>query len=124
MRALPAETSGEEHGIGITVAADLFREAGWEIDLWTGADHDGLVAHVEDTRPHITGLSLSTEQRLDALVRLVVAIRNTTPSAIIGVAPAAAVDAGRLHNLVDIDLVFEDAPSASRELERLIRLRD
>jgi methylmalonyl-CoA mutase cobalamin-binding subunit len=124
MRALPAETSGEEHGIGITVAADLFREAGWEIDLWTGADHDGLVAHVEDTRPHIIGLSLSTEQRLDALVRLVVAIRITTPYAIIGVAPAAAVDAGRLHNLVDIDLVFEDGHSASRELERLIRLRD
>ncbi|ETX10243.1 hypothetical protein OCH239_22310 [Roseivivax halodurans JCM 10272] len=118
-----AMVPGEEHGIGITVAADLFRDAGWEIDLQTGIDHDALVAHVEHTQPHIIGLSLSTEQRLDALVRLVVAIRITTPSAIIGVAPATTVDAGRLQDLVDIDLVFDDAPSACRDLERLIQLR-
>jgi len=122
--ALFATVPGEEHGIGITVAADLFREAGWEIDLRTGTDHDALVTHVEDTQPHIIGLSLSTEQRLDALVRLVVAMRIAMPSAIIGVAPATNVDAARLHDLVDIDLVFDDAPSACRELERLIRLRD
>jgi methanogenic corrinoid protein MtbC1 len=121
--ALFATVPGEDHGIGITVAADLFREIGWEIDLRTGTDHDGLVAHVEATRPHIIGLSLSTEHRLDALVRLVVAIRLVLPHAIIGVAPAENVDAGRLHDLVDIDLVFDDALSACRELERLIRLR-
>lgn len=67
--ALFATVPGEDHGIGITVAADLFREAGWEIDLETGTDHDELIAHVEQTHPHIIGLSLSTEQRLDALVR-------------------------------------------------------
>lgn len=122
--ALFATVPGEEHGIGITVAADLFREAGWEIDLRTGTDHDDLLAHVEDTQPHIIGLSLSTEQRLDALVRLVVAMRIAMPSAIIGVAPAMNVESVRLHDLVDIDLVFDDAPSACRELERLIRLRD
>jgi methanogenic corrinoid protein MtbC1 len=121
--ALFAMVPGEEHGIGITVAADLFRDAGWEIDLQTSLDHEALVAHVEDTQPHIIGLSLSTEQRLDALIRLVVAMRITMPSAIIGVAPAANVDAGRLQRLVDIDLVFEDAPSACRDLERLIQLR-
>jgi len=122
--ALFATVPGEEHGLGITVAADLFREAGWDIDLRIDTDHDDLLAHVEDTQPHIIGLSLSTEQRLDALVRLVVAMRITMPSAIIGVAPATNVDAARLHDLVDIDLVFDDAPSACRELERLIRLRD
>jgi len=121
--ALFATVPGEDHGIGITVAADLFREAGWEIDLQTGTDHDGLVAHVEATQPHIVGLSLSTEHRIDALIRLVVAIRLVLPHTIIGVAPAESVDAGRLHDLADIDLVFGDAPSACRELERLIRLR-
>ncbi len=121
--ALFATVPGEDHGIGITVAADLFREAGWEIDLETGTDHEELIAHVEQTQPHIIGLSLSTEQRLDALVRLVVAIRLMMPIAIIGVAPSASVDAKRLHDLVDIDLVFSDAPSAYRELDRLIRLR-
>lgn len=121
--ALFATVPGEDHGIGITVAADLFRDAGWEIDLETGTDHDELIAHVEQTLPHIIGFSLSTEQRLDALVRLVVATRLVTPDAIIGVAPSSSIDAQRLHDLVDIDLVFSDAPSAFRELDRLIRLR-
>lgn len=121
--ALFATVPGEEHGIGITVAADLFREAGWDIDLQTDTTHDALLAHVAGTRPDIIGLSLSTEERLDALVRLVVALRITLPSAIIGVAPAQTVNAGRLHALVDIDLVFDDAPTACRDLERLIRVR-
>lgn len=122
--ALFATVPGEEHGVGITVAADMFREAGWEIDLETGTEHDELVAHVEMTRPHIIGLSFSTEHRLDALVRLVVAIRLVMPGAIIGVASSSNVDAERLRNLVDIDLVFSDVPSAFRELDRLMRLRD
>ena len=121
--ALFATVPGEDHGIGITVAADLFREAGWEIDLETGTEHDELIAYVEKHQPHIIGLSLSTEHRLHALVRLVVAIRLVLPDAIIGVAPGSSVDAQRLHQLVDIDLVFSDAPSAYRELDRLIRLR-
>ena len=121
--ALFATVPGEDHGIGITVAADLFRAAGWEIDLETGTLHDELIAHVEQTQPQIIGLSLSTEHRLDALVRLVVAIRLVVPDAIIGVAPSSNVAAERLHDLVDIDLVFTDAPSAFRELDRLIRLR-
>lgn len=121
--ALFATVPGEDHGIGITVAADLFREAGWEIDLQIGADHDDLIVHVERTQPHIIGLSLSTEHRLDALVRLVVAMRIVKPHAIIGVAPAWSVDAERLHELLDIDIVFGDAKSAFLELDRLIRLR-
>jgi methanogenic corrinoid protein MtbC1 len=122
--ALFATVPGEDHGIGITVAADLFREVGWEIDLKTGTDHDGLIAHVERTEPHIIGLSLSTDQRLDALVRLVVALRIVMPHGIIGVAPASGIDGRLLHELVDIDLVFADAPSACRELDRLMQLWD
>jgi MerR family transcriptional regulator, light-induced transcriptional regulator len=68
-------------------------------------------------------LSLSTAHRIDALVRLVVAMRIVMPHAIIGVAPASDVDAKTLHELVDIDLVFTDAPTACKELDRLIRLR-
>jgi MerR family transcriptional regulator, light-induced transcriptional regulator len=121
--ALFATIPGEDHGIGITVAADLFRDAGWEIDLQTGTDHDSLIAHVERTEPTMIGLSLSTERRLDALVRLVVAIRLVVPHAIIGVAPAATLDRKQVENLVDIDLLFSDARSACVEMDRLVRLR-
>lgn len=121
--ALFATDPGEDHGIGITVAADLFREVGREIDLQTDTDHDGLIAHVECTEPHIIGLSLSSAGRLDALVRSVVAMRIVMPRAIIGVAPGRDRDVQAVRSLVDIDLMFEDARSACDELERLIRLR-
>jgi len=115
--ALFATVPGEDHGIGITVAADLFREAGWDIDLHTGTDHRALLAQVERTEPHVIGLSLSTEDRLNALVRLVVAMRLIVPQAIIGVAAASEVDAQRVKDLVDIDLMFHDAESARLDLE-------
>lgn len=117
--ALFATVPGESHGIGITMAADLFREAGWQIDLVTGTEHDGLLARIEATAPQVIGLSLSTEERLEALIRLVVAIRLVLPGALIGVAPASSIDGNKLRGLVDIDLVFTDAPSAFRELELL-----
>lgn len=121
--ALFATVPGEDHGIGITIAADLFRDAGWEIDLQTGTDHEGLIGHVEDTQPQIIGLSLSTERRLEELMRLVVAMRIVVPHAIIGVAPAATLDGNKVASLVDIDLLFNDARAAYADLERLIRLR-
>lgn len=82
-----------------------------------------MIAHIERTQPQIIGLSLSTKQRLPALIRLVVAIRLVIPEAIIGVAPSTSVDAKRLRELVDIDLVFADVSSAFRELDLLMRLR-
>jgi len=121
--ALFATIPGEDHGIGITMAADLFREDGWEIDLKTGTEHDALIAYVESKQPQIIGLSLSTERRLAALVRLVVAMRIILPRAIIGVAPGGDLNAKRVRELVDIDLVFEDACSACADLDRLVGLQ-
>lgn len=121
--ALFATVPGEDHGIGITVAANLFRDEGWDIDLHTDTGHDALITHVETRQTEIIGLSLSTERRLDALVRLVVAMRMVMPHAIIGVAPGGDLDPARVRALVDIDLVFADAQSACADLDRLIELR-
>ena len=114
---------GEDHGIGVTIAADLFRQEGWEIDLRTDTDHEALLEHVEATRPQIIGLSLSTHRRLDALVRLVVAVRISIPEVIIGVAPGGDLTGDRIRQLADIDLLFDDAHSACAELVRLVELR-
>ena len=118
--ALFAVVPGEDHGIGITVAADLFREAGWEIDLQLATDHAGLLARAERTLPPVVGLSLSSAVRVPALARLVLALRLALPHAVIGVAPAAGLDAMRLDGLLDVDLVLGDADTARAELERRI----
>lgn len=122
-QALFAAVPGEDHSIGITIAADLFREAGWEIDLQLGSDHDSLVARAERLQPWVIGLSLSAQARLPALARLVVALRLALPGAVIGVAPAAALDPAGIDALLDVDLVLGDAETARAELEdRLARL--
>jgi hypothetical protein len=121
--ALFATVPGEDHGIGVTMAADLFRENGWEIDLKTDTDHDALLAYIEATRPVIIGLSLSSDRRLDALVRLVVAIRICLPEVIIGVAPGDDLQPDRILKLADIDLMFDDVTRARTDLVRLVELR-
>lgn len=121
--ALFATVPGETHGIGITVAADLFREAGWEIDLQLGTEQESLLARVERSRPQIIGLSLSTNYRLEDLARLVVALRFAAPQSIIGVAPGAELDDRTVTDVVDIDLLFHDPRVAVRELDRLLALR-
>lgn len=118
--ALFATVPGEEHGIGITIAADMFRDAGWEIDLRTGCEHDELLSHIENDPPDIIGLSLSTKERLDALVRLVVAARIVVPGAIVGVAHGSDVTDAYLRSIADVDMIFDDVHSARLELEQLV----
>lgn len=122
-RALFATVPGEDHGIGITMAADLFREDGWDIVLQTDTEHDALLACADRMAPGIIGLSLSTERRVEALVRLVVALRLILPEAIIGVASGGNLDPDWVETRVDIDLVFGDVPSAITELDRRVRLQ-
>lgn len=121
--ALFTTVPGDDQAVSITAAADMLREVGWEIDLRTKTEHDTLVAHIERTRPHIIGLFLSTERRLDAFVQLIVSTRIVMPDCIIGVAPPKTIDVDRLSALADIDLVFKDVRTACQELDRLIAAR-
>lgn len=116
--ALFASVPGEQHGIGVTVAADMFRQAGWDIDLQLGLDHSGLVDHVARTRPGVIGLSLSTADRLPELVQTVLGLRLVVPHAVIGVAHGGDLFAADIQRIADVDLIFDDAASAIDALER------
>lgn len=120
--ALFALVPGETHRFGIQLATETFRDAGWNIDLQVGLHHDDLILHAVRTQPTIIGLSLSAEERLADLVRLVVALRLERPGAIIGVAPAMNMEDSVLRSVVDIDLVFRDAGSAEQDLDWMLRL--
>ncbi len=121
--ALFASVPGENHTLGITLAADTFRDQGWDIDLRIAESHDRLVTHVQTTRPAVIGLSLSTKERLADLIRLVLALRIVVPRAIIGVAPGLDISDEEIFGIVDIDIAFRDARHAVMDLERLARLR-
>ena len=118
--ALFATVPGEEHGIGITVAAHMFREAGWDIDLKIGLAEAELVDHVERMQPKVIGLSLSTRLRLPDLLHLLMVLRIVAPRAVIGVAPGGDLAAADLEGLADVDLFFADAATALRDLDGLL----
>lgn len=121
--ALFAAVPGEIHGVGISMAANIFRDADWDIDLQLGTEHDTLVAHIEASQPKIIGLSLSSERSFEALVRLVIAIRIVAPEAILGVATGGTLEKDKVRGLVDIDLLFEDANTALDDMNALIARR-
>jgi methanogenic corrinoid protein MtbC1 len=119
--ALFASVPGEQHTLGVAMAAEFFRNAGWDIDLQIGGSHDTLLARADQLRPAAVGLSLSSGAGLDALARLVVALRLMLPELVIAVAGGDDIDAETLRALVDLDLVITDANQAQNDLSRLVR---
>lgn len=78
--AVFANVPGDQHVLGIRIAADLFRKRGWDIDLLIGLSHDEIVARVKDGAHMIIGLSAGSEQVIASMARLVLAIRLHKPS--------------------------------------------
>lgn len=110
--AIFASVPGEDHTLGVHMAADMFRKDGWEIALKAGHDHDQLVADIEDAHPGIVGLSISGEHSIDALSRLVVALRISCPGSILLVSGSNVEDVRPVLSLMGLDGIastFEDA---------------
>ena len=120
--ALFATVPGETHGLGVTMASDIFRREGWKIDLHVGLGHNELISEIAEIMPHLIGLSISGTGRLDALVRMCTSIRLTAPQALIAVAGVGA-ETG-IAELADVDFVFDSADEAERQLARLMQMRD
>ncbi|WP_050930290.1 cobalamin B12-binding domain-containing protein [Aestuariivita boseongensis] len=103
--AIFATMPSEQHTLGITMAADLFRRDGWLIDLKVGRSHDELIAELEQSDFALVGLAATTPRVLPELVRLIAAIRVTQPHARIIVSGRLAEVEPRLQELTDADYV-------------------
>ncbi len=121
-RALFSPTPGEDHTLGIMMAADMFRERGWQIDLKTGLDHDALVDAASVGRYPIIGLSAGSAKMIVPLTRLIASLRVISPGSAILVGGELAAIEPELAEIVDADSIAGDAPTAIREIERLFDL--
>ncbi|WP_439521503.1 cobalamin B12-binding domain-containing protein [Marivita sp.] len=81
--ALFAAVPGEQHVLGITMAADILREKGWEIDLRVGHSETELCQIAHDGGYPIIGLSASGADRVRALTRTIVELRIAAPRSLI-----------------------------------------
>lgn len=77
--ALFATVPGEQHILGITMATDIMRGKGWDIDLQLGRTESDLCRMARDGHYPIVGLSASSPDRVRALARTIVELRIASP---------------------------------------------
>ena len=120
--ALFAAVPGEYHTVGITMASDMFRRDGWEIELLVGLEHEEILHEVEASEALIVGLSAHGSGSLGALVRLVAGIRIINPAVYILISGHIVDEAKDLITLTGADGLAADIPTALIEAKRLLDL--
>lgn len=105
-RALFALVPGEQHALGVVLAADYFQRAGWAVQVELQADRDTLVRLAASQPFHLVGLSAGSRRMLPAVADLVARLRSAArpatrllvggPLAVLepGVADRVGADAG------------------------------
>jgi methanogenic corrinoid protein MtbC1 len=111
---------GEDHTLGITIAADMARNRGWDVELMMGMSHDELVLALEERNPPIIGVAASTARALPALIKLIFALRVTNPSSKILLSGHIAGLGINLDSVVGVDAAIEDFDSALSYMERVV----
>lgn len=81
--AMFATVPGERHVLGVTMATDIFRNNGWEVDLRLGLSEEQLSSAVRLGGYPIVGLSAASADRVRALARAVIALRLAAPKILI-----------------------------------------
>ncbi len=117
--ALFASVPGEDHTMGVRMAADLFRKEGWEIGLKIGLDHDSLVAEIEKSPHGIVGLSISGQHSIDALSRLVVALNICCPHVRILVSGQNIKEVRPILSLMGLDGIAGTIEEAKEQMSAL-----
>ncbi|MBS0123371.1 cobalamin B12-binding domain-containing protein [Thetidibacter halocola] len=81
--ALFATVPGETHVLGVTMAADIFRDHGWDVDLRLERSERELSEIVRKGAYPIVGLSASSVERVRALARVILELRIVAPKILI-----------------------------------------
>lgn len=115
-----ANVPGEEHVLGIEIAADLFRRSGWEVELLLGLTHDEIMQSLAGSHALLLGVSSSGRATLAALARLVLAVRVDYPEMLIMVSGQIADHSPDLVEAMAPDAICATVEEALDEIERLL----
>lgn len=118
--AIFAAVPGEQHTLGVMMAADLFRRHGWDVSLLVGQSHDELIDRIARDDRAVIGLSCSGDHSFPALKRLMHAIRRNRPNTHVLLSGQIVTLPDRLSDLPLIFKTVSDVASAEaimREIE-------
>ncbi len=117
--ALFATVPGEDHALGVRMAADMARKEGWTVDVALDLEHDALVERIVQEKHLLVGLSAAGAHALPNLARLILALRTSAPKARILVSGHIAelcYDSVRLMHVDAIGQSFDEAMSSLDQL--------
>ena len=120
LTAVMAAVPGETHVLGVTMAANFFRRAGWHVDLQCDPDADMLCALAASGQYRLVGLSAGCESVYENLKSLVHRLRKQAPDVKIALAGnLIAMEPGIVDEL-GADASAMDVSVAPSSLERLV----
>lgn len=120
--AVFAAAPDEEHLLGVTMAAERARAAGWSVDLAIGQPHDRIVDRISHHRPDVVGLAVSGDRSILPVSRLVVALRVAVPGTPIVVCGSRTDTLERARSIVGADAIAIGFADALEKMERLAKL--
>jgi MerR family transcriptional regulator, light-induced transcriptional regulator len=113
---------GEQHSFGLSMVAEFFRRAGWNLCTGPFASHHELTSLVQQQWFDIIGFSVSSDRRLDALKQDIRDIRRDSRNPHIGImlgGPMAMSDP-ELVTSMGADMMSVDAAAAPQQARALI----
>lgn len=124
-RALLVPAPGEQHTFGLSMVAEFFMHAGWEVAGGQGAYRDEAVDMVRREWFDVIGFSVGSEARLDWLTACIGAVRQASRNKEIGVLVGGPIFT--LHpeyaEQVGADATSKDGKQAPVDAEVLIAKR-
>ncbi len=117
--ALFATVPGDHHVLGVTMAADIFRGEGWDVDLRLDRSEVELTGIVQRGGYPIVGLSAASLSRLRALAQTIAELRRAAPKILIFVSGHIARVEPDIATRVGADGAAWDIQGCRSEMERL-----
>lgn len=114
-----ASVPGDRHGVGVEMAAELFRQHGWDVQLMIGATHDAIMSEIGKVSCLVLGLSSGGHATAEALARLVHAVRVEHPEIFILVSGRIVVEEPDLVALMAPDGAVATVEDALATMDRL-----
>lgn len=114
-----ASVPGDQHGLGIEMAAELFRQHGWDVELMVGASHDEIMTRIAQVACLVLGLSSGGRSTAEALARLIHAVRVAYPSLYIIVSGRIVEEEPDFLDLIGPDSAVTTVDEALATMEKL-----
>ena len=120
---------GEQHSFGLSMAAEFFRRAGWNLCTGPFASHQELTSLVHNHWFDVVGFSVSSDRRLEDLKKDIRDIRRNSRNQSVGIILGGPMVIAQPDLVVAMgaDMMASDAttaPQQARELIERIRSRN